>query len=169
MTTEKPAGYRCTGIATLEELENADLLPPQEVYTKKRVAFIECIESIPCDACKFACKFDAVIKPTIITPPKVDWEKCTGCMRCVIECPGLTIFMIDGRKQENKVVIIIPYEFLPFPKKEDKVILLNRKGEPIGKGSVTMTLDPARNQQTGLVGVLTPTEIWKDVRSVRLE
>ncbi len=169
MKTEKVPDYKCTGLVTKEELEKAGLLPPEAIFTKKRVAFVECVEPIPCDACKFSCNFDAVIKDSIVTPPTIDWEKCTGCMRCVIECPGLTIFMVDGRKHEDQVVVTLPYEFLPFPKRDDEVILLDREGTPVGRGTIILTMDPSRNQQTGVLGVLVPKSLWKDVRSVRVE
>ena len=164
MTTKNPPNYECTGIVTKEELTKLKLLPPEKVLTKKRIAFVECVESIPCDACKFSCKFDAVIKPTITAPPLIDWEKCTGCMRCVIECPGLTIFMVDGRKDKDEVIVIIPFEFVPFPKKGDEMQLLDREGKPVGKGVVTLTMDPKHNQQTGLVGITVPKKIWNDIR-----
>ncbi|MHA2408080.1 MAG: 4Fe-4S binding protein, partial [Candidatus Ranarchaeia archaeon] len=137
MTTKNASDYRCTGIVTKEELIKLKLLPPDKVLTKKRVAFVECVESIPCDACKFSCRFGAVIKPTITAPPLIDWEKCTGCMKCVIECPGLTIFMVDGRKSKDEVIVIIPYEFVPFPNKGDVMTLLDREGNLAGKGTVT--------------------------------
>ncbi|MHA1917747.1 MAG: 4Fe-4S binding protein [Candidatus Ranarchaeia archaeon] len=169
MSKETITDYKCTGIITKEELKKANLLPPESIFKTKRVAFLECVESIPCDACKFSCSFDAIIKPTISTPPVIDWEKCTGCMKCVIKCPGLTIFMVDGRKSDEEVQVIIPYELIPFPVKGQEVKLLNREGGIIGKGKVTLAIDPKRNQQTGLLGFTVSNNIWEDVRSVRLE
>ena len=61
MSKEIITDYKCTGIITKEELKEANLLPPESIFKTKRVAFLECVESIPCDACRFSCSFDAII------------------------------------------------------------------------------------------------------------
>ena len=118
------------GYYTTEELQTLGILPPEKRLKTGPVAVIECIQQIPCDPCKFICKFHAIKKENITTPPKVDWEKCTGCGLCIGACPGLAIFTLQ--KKEGKGYITLPYEFLPNPQVNTSVYLLNREGKKIG-------------------------------------
>jgi len=124
-----------------------DELPPfpsKELLMKRPIAYIECPQPIP----------------------KVNYEKCTGCMKCIRVCPGLAIFML--RLRDGKGEVTLQYEFLPVPKKGDKVKLLNRKGEVVGEGVVTWVLPPERNDQTALVRVEMDPELIYDVRAIRV-
>jgi Fe-S-cluster-containing hydrogenase component 2 len=146
-----------------------DELPPkpsEERLRKKSVAYIECPQEIPCSPCFESCKYDAISMQNINDPPIVDYEKCTGCMKCIRVCPGLAIFML--RLRDGKGYVTLPYEFLPYPKKGDIVEIYNRKGEHLGKGRVTWVLPPERNDQTSLVTVeVEPDQIF-EVRAIKV-
>ena len=146
-----------------------DELPPfpsKERLRKKSVAYIECPQPIPCSPCYEACPADAIKMENINDPPEVDYEKCTGCMKCIRVCPGLAIFMLRLRNGGIGEVTL-QYEFLPWLKKGDRVRLLNRKGEIVGEGVVNWVLPPERNDHTSLVRVEMPAELIFEVRAVK--
>ena len=149
-----------------KELRSQGIHPPEERVKRGRVAVIECAQEIPCDPCKFICKFNAIHKRTINTPPKVDWEKCTGCGLCIGVCPGLAIFTIQ--KKDGKGYIGLPYELFPEPKVGDTVSLLNRKGEEVGRGHVTQILKQKSDVNlTVIVEVLDPDLVF-EVRAIKV-
>lgn len=127
-------GYEATGTLTLEDLKNR--LPPRERLEKGPVVIIECIQKIPCDPCAHVCKFGAIKKPSLIDPPEVDYDKCTGCGECVAVCPGLAIFVVNFKYKSDEASVTIPYEFLPIPKKGEIFEALDREGKPVGEARV---------------------------------
>ncbi|AIY89671.1 4Fe-4S binding protein [Geoglobus acetivorans] len=149
-------------------LEREDLppFPPEERLTSgKPVAYIECVQPIPCSPCYESCRFDAIQMDNINDPPKLDYEKCTGCMACIRVCPGLAIFMLQIK--DGKGYVTIQYEFLPWLQKGDRVKLYNRKGEEVGEGTVTWALNPERNDRTQLVTIEMNKDLIYEVRAVR--
>ena len=158
-------GFKETGIITYEELVEKQLIPPKERLEKGPIAIAECPEEIPCNICVNACPFHAIKMDKIYEIPRIDPEKCIGCGVCVPQCPGLAIFVIDLSKPD-KAYITLPYEFLPAPKKGDKVTLLNRAGEPIGDGIVVKAW---QYDKTWAVTIEVPKEKWFEVRSIWIQ
>jgi len=152
-----------TGVLTEEELGN--IIPPIERLKKGPVVMIECVESIPCDPCKEACPFGAILKNSLITPPIIDWDKCTGCGICVGACPGLAIFVIDMSQPRDKGLITIPYELLPVPKIGERVVVLDRKGETLGTGQIHKT--KIFEDHTAIVTIAVNKKIALNVRNIR--
>jgi Fe-S-cluster-containing hydrogenase component 2 len=66
--------------------------------------------------------------------PKIDFQKCTGCTKCVGVCPGLAIFVV--KVKGDQALITLPYEFLPIPKIGDVVDAVDREGSIRGKAKV---------------------------------
>ena len=155
--------YCKRGYLLLEEIGEK---PSEERLKERKVAFIECPQEIPCNACVFSCKFDAVEMENINAPPKVLYDKCTGCMRCIRVCPGLAIFMLEIKDGMGRITM--PYEFLPVPEKGDRVKVLNRKGEVVGEGTVTWVLPPDKNEGTALVTVEVDKNLLFEVRAFRV-
>ena len=122
------------GYYTRKELEDYNVFPTEEDLKKKRIAVIECVEEIPCNPCSAVCRTNAVIKPGMCTPPKVDVEKCVGCTSCVAVCPGLAIFL--QLIKDGKGYVTLPYELLPAPKVGMKAKLVDRSGKVVGEGKV---------------------------------
>jgi len=146
-----------------------DELPPfpsRERLLKKPVAYIECPQPIPCSPCYEACPANAIEMENINDPPKVNYDRCAGCMKCIRVCPGLAIFMLR-LKDDDTGEVTLQYEFLPWLKRGDKVKLYNRRGEEVGEGVVTWVLPPERNNNTSLVRVEMPAELIFEVRAVR--
>lgn len=159
--------YLSDGIIGLEDLASFNSVPSTERIREKRpVAMIECIQEIPCNSCVVACKLGAIQMARVNDLPRVDYNKCTGCMACAMVCPGLAVFLL--REGDGVGYVTLPYEFLPVPKTGDQVMALNRKGTVLGKGKVARVLPPERNDGTALVTIEVPKELLLEARAIRL-
>jgi len=156
--------YLKTGIIRVEDLGE---LPSEERLRKRPVVISECIQPIPCDSCFHACKFDAVIKKHINDPPKIDYEKCTGCNMCIRTCPGLALFAV-GITKDGKGYVTMPHEFEPYPKKGDIVEILGRQGQSLGKARVKFVFPPEKNDRTALVTVEVDKELIYEARAIKV-
>jgi Fe-S-cluster-containing hydrogenase component 2 len=131
---------------------------------KKGVAIIECIQEIPCDPCVAICPVESISMKDINDIPKIDYDKCTGCKRCVSICPGLAIFvvkLIDERAQ-----ITLPYEFLPIPKVGDIVKALDREGKSRGDAKVIRV---NRSSKTTVITIEVDKDLAMEVRNIKVD
>ena len=151
--------YERTGIIGMEELDI-----PSEEQLERGVAITECVQDIPCNPCVDACPVGAISMETINSPPVVDYDRCTGCARCVAVCPGLAIFVV--KKEEGRALITIPYEFLPLPEKGDIVRALDREGNDVGDAEVVRVV--RKKDSTCLVTVGVKRKLAMVVRNVRV-
>ena len=158
-------GFRRTGVITVEELKKLGLLPPDERLRRGPVAILECPEEIPCNICVDACPSRAIEMDSIVSIPRVDWDKCVGCGTCVALCPGLAAFVVDLSKPD-KAYVTVPHEFLPVPREGDEVWLLSRDGRRVGRGKVVKVWE--RNR-TWVVTVEVPKELAMEVRAIWVE
>lgn len=156
---------RINGFIDNEELEKLGLMPPKQRFEKGPVAILECPEMIPCNICVAHCPSKAISMNSLNDIPRVDWDKCAGCGNCVAICPGLAAFVVDLSRNDADYVTL-PHEFLPRPRVGDEVILMNRKGERIGKGIVIRTWE--RNK-TLVVTVKVPKGFGMEVRAIWME
>ncbi|MDI6841133.1 MAG: 4Fe-4S binding protein [bacterium] len=109
-----------TGVVSLEELKK--VMPSEERLERGACVIVECFERIPCNPCAEACPQGAIrIEGNINNLPDVDYEKCNGCGMCISSCPGLAIFVVHKNYNQNNGLVMLPYEFLPLPKKGDIV------------------------------------------------
>lgn len=150
------------GVLSEEEVKR--VTPPIERAERGPVAVVECLEEIPCDACEWGCPFGAIKKEGITVPPKVDYEKCTGCGNCVFICPGLAIFLVELKGDRARVTI--PYELLPEPKVGQEVLALDRRGNPLTKATIVGVR--RSKDKTFAVTMEVPRESFMLVRGVRL-
>ncbi|KYK21822.1 (4Fe-4S)-binding protein [Thermoplasmatales archaeon SG8-52-2] len=151
--------YEKTGILSLN-----DLTLPSDEHLNKGVAIIECVQEIPCDPCVGICSVNAISMKNINAVPKIDYDKCTGCKRCVGICPGLAIFVI--KLKDDKALITLPYEFLPIPKIEEIVTALDREGKPRGKAKVVKV---NKSNKTTVVTIEVDKDIIMEVRNIRMD
>ena len=149
--------YEKTGVLSVKNLKI-----PTEPQLKKGVAVIECIQQIPCDPCVAVCPVDAISMKDINDIPKADYDKCTGCTRCVGICPGLAIFVV--KIEDDKALITLPYEFLPVPKVGDIVTALDREGKSKGK---TKVMRVKTSGKTNVVTIEVEKELAMEVRNIR--
>jgi len=151
--------YEKTGVLSLKDLS----LPNYE-QLKKGVAIIECVQEIPCDPCVTVCPVNAISMTDINDTPKIDFDKCTGCRRCVGICPGLAIFVV--KVKDDNASITLPYEFLPIPKVGDNVTALDRKGKPRGSARVVKV---NRSLRTTIVTIEVEKDLAMQIRNIRTD
>lgn len=114
-------------------IENPSL-PSHERMKETGFVQIDCLYGFACNPCSFACKYGAITKSSTSSVPRIDFDKCVGCMRCVYQCPGLAIFGYQFDKN---------WLFLPIEYKADEgaeVYLVNNSGEIVGEGVVEKIL-----------------------------
>ena len=155
------------GYLTYDVLKEKIGLPSRERLAKGPVVIIECTEDIPCDPCVEACKLGAISKASLITPPDIDYDKCTGCALCVDLCPGLAIFVINMNYKEGKAVVSLPYEMLPVPKKGERVDVLDRSGKKIGEGEIVKVRKGKGT--TFVVSVAIGKDFAMEARSIQIQ
>ena len=151
------------GHLPLEVIEREIELPSMERMKEGPVVVIECVEDIPCDPCVESCKVEAIIKNSLTSLPRVNYEECTGCGICVACCPGLSIFVID-RSKGDKALVYIPHEMLPVPKRGERGDALDRSGEKVGIAEVAKVRKGERG--TIILGILVEKELAMEVRSI---
>jgi Fe-S-cluster-containing hydrogenase component 2 len=148
-------------------LEESEVeLPSLERLRKGPVAILECPQSIPCDPCKLSCPNKAIELANLNALPEINFERCNGCGLCVQQCPGLAIFLLEYKADKCRVTL--PYEFLPLPKKGEKVLALDRRGEEVGKGIITRVIPRERSKgDTSILTVEVEEPLGNRVRNIR--
>jgi len=141
--------------------------PPRGVIEKHAVAMTECVQEIPCNPCVTACPTGAIIMETINSVPKVNFDICIGCAKCVVVCPGLAMFMLKIDDEGGEVTL--PYEMLPQPVKGETVNLLNRTGEMVSKGVVVRVVSANKDIKSSVVTVrFKDPELVYEVRNLEV-
>ncbi len=95
---------------------------------------IDCLYGFACNPCSFACKYGAITKSSTSTVPRIDFDKCIGCMQCVSPMSRTCHIRIQFNKH---------WLFLPIEYKADEgagVYLVNNKGEKVGEGVIEKIL-----------------------------
>lgn len=159
---------RKTGIPTIDDIKS--ITPPAKRLCRGPVAVVECFQEIPCNPCYTKCPRGAIKEMADINErPQMDYENCNGCGICAIACPGLAIFIVDYNYSENKSLIKIPYEFLPFPKEGQVVKALNREGNTVGEAKVIRVQNGKNQNKTSLIWLEVDKSLAMEVRNFRME
>lgn len=151
--------YEKTGVLSIK-----DITLPTKEQLKKGVVIIECVQEIPCDPCVAICPVKAISMKDINAIPRVDFDKCTGCRRCVGICPGLAIFVV--KIEDDKALITLPYEFLPIPKVGDKVKALDREGKSRGAAKIKKV---NRSKKTTVVTIEVDKNLAMEIRNIKMD
>ena len=151
--------YEKNGILSIK-----DIKLPTEKQLKKGVVIIECVQEIPCDPCVTICPVNSISMEDINDIPKIDFEKCTGCKRCVSICPGLAIFVV--KVEDDKALITLPYEFLPIPQVGDNVKALDRSGKKRGNAKV---IKVSISKKTTVVTIEVKKELAMEIRNIKMD
>jgi Fe-S-cluster-containing hydrogenase component 2 len=166
----KPAQFQRSGVLSGPELKARVALPSEERLKSGPVVVVECVESIPCNPCAYACPRKAItIDGELTDTPEVDFSKCNGCTLCIARCPGLAIFVVDRDYSKTEATVTLPYELLPRPEVGARVECLDREGKPVGKGKVVKMLDSTALNRCAVVTVAVPKKFWNTVRSIRVK
>ncbi len=97
------------------------------------MAIAECFQCIACNPCTRACARGAIqVEPDINAAPRIDYDACTGCGACIVQCPGLAIFVVDMTYSENEALVKLPFEFFPVPRAGQTAVGLDRAGRELG-------------------------------------
>lgn len=156
-----------TGIPSPEELAACTGITGQERLEKGPVAFIECVQNIPCNPCEKACPFHAItVGQPITNLPVLDEEKCRGCGLCLPACPGLAIFRVHYNYTKTTSLVDFPYEYYPLPSPGEEEPCGNRAGEYVTQGKIIKVRNPKNNEGTAIISVEVPKEYWLQVRTI---
>ncbi|MCK5346046.1 MAG: FAD-dependent oxidoreductase, partial [Candidatus Heimdallarchaeota archaeon] len=109
-------------------------LPTPERMNEKPFVQIDCTYGFACNPCAFACPYGAITKSSTSTVPNIDYDKCTGCMKCVYQCPGLAIFGYNLKKDW----LFLPIEYAA--EEQTDVYLIDNDGKKLGEGIIEKIL-----------------------------
>lgn len=108
--------------------------PTEERMVRKPFVIIDCLYGFACNPCEFSCPHGAIRKTSTSSVPRIDFEKCIGCMQCVYQCPGLAIFGYNAEK--NWLFLPIEYE----ANEKSEVFLVDNQGKVLGEGVIEKIL-----------------------------
>ncbi len=140
-------------------LENP-ALPSKERMDSKPFVQIDCLYGFACNPCSFACKYGAITKSSTSTVPRIDYDKCVGCMECVYQCPGLAIFGYNTA--QNKLFLPIEYNI----EEGADLYLVDNNGDKIGEGILEKLLLKPNKTNVARVKV---TQLYKHSEDAILE
>ncbi|MFZ5942025.1 MAG: FAD-dependent oxidoreductase, partial [Bacteroidota bacterium] len=100
-------------------------VPVTERQADRPFVLLDCLYGFACNPCTFACPHGAITKQSTSSVPVVDYDKCTGCMQCVHQCPGLAIFGYNPKKN---------WLFLPYEYEIEQSLTLSPSAEAFGEG-----------------------------------
>jgi glycine/D-amino acid oxidase-like deaminating enzyme/Fe-S-cluster-containing hydrogenase component 2 len=101
---------------------------PTPERMEKPFVVLDCVYGFACNPCQFSCKFGAITKLSSNDVPKIDYNKCVGCMQCVALCPGLAIFGYNVKNSQ----VFLPVEFSLT--EGDTVYLVDNNGQKVCEG-----------------------------------
>jgi len=140
-----------------------EVMPPgSDIYP-----VIRCFQEIPCNPCTEVCPLDAIrIEGGGLTGiPSFRGDRCTGCGKCALVCPGLAITLVNERGHGETARVTIPWEL-------DTGVLaigmsvqtVDHAGQSTGRGTITAV--KKGNDRCKLVTVEVPFERRLDTASI---
>ena len=125
-------------------------MPDEDRMNARPFVIIDCLYSFACNPCQFACPHGAITKASPDTVPAIDFEKCTGCLKCVYQCPGLAIFGYNTAKNQ----LFLPVEY--FVEEGKEVWLVDNNGKKVGEGVIEKLMLKPNKTNVARVRAITP-------------
>ncbi len=133
-----------------------------------------CNQEIPCDPCSALCPQHLIYidRMDIRSTPKFEGDNfaCKACLKCVAGCPGLAITLVDYRKNPERPVVSIPYEF----SREsitigEQVAIEDTQGDELGIAAVVNVRALKSNDRTIVVQVEADKNIAPRIAGIRVQ
>ena len=160
-------GVKIDGVPSIKEL-NTSPGYPSSVVRENPLAYIECVEEIPCNPCASACPKNAItLEKGLTSLPRINPDLCTGCGICISACPGLAIYVKALKYEDELSSIMFPYEYYPLPEIGDKVELVNRFGQPVCNGEVLSVKMSEKSDRTAVIKVSFSKKFFSDIVSMK--
>lgn len=165
---DRNPGVKKSGAPNFSEVSSIPGFPQENLWKKGPLAFIECVEEIPCNPCEASCPRGAIkVGKPITNLPILDGVKCIGCALCVAACPGLAIHVKDYTFSDTEASITFPYEYYPLPEKGEVVTLVDELGEDVCTGKIKRIAMAEKFNKTPLITAVFPKEFFKQVKSIK--
>ena len=97
----------------LKSKPGATVKRTQPTREKGVFPIFHCYQEVPCNPCTSVCPVEIIktARDEISGLPYLtDYDACTGCASCVAVCPGLSVSLIDCRKDPTHPLVTLPYE-----------------------------------------------------------
>ncbi len=130
-----------------------------------------CLQEIPCDPCSNVCPYNLIKideKDIRKRPWIEDIEKCIGCGKCLVNCSGLAISLVDYRDAENLVKVWLPCEFSKNQIGDKSLVLVDVLGNELGEYIPSNYIESKRNNHTRILQFNLPNEIAEKVIGFKL-
>ena len=149
-------------IKVMEEPEK----PTEERQNEKPFVIIDCLYGFACNPCTFACPHGAITKTSTSTVPRIDYDKCTGCMQCISKCPGQAIFGYNPKKN----LVFLPCEFDIDKENVNDTYLVDNNGNILRSGTIEKILSkPNKTNVVRVKAEITDPETLMEVRGFILK
>lgn len=129
-----------------------------------------CIQEIPCNPCTQYCPYNLIqMDGTILNQPYItDYEACIGCGKCLVNCSGLAISLVDYRKSKEFVKVSIPSEFPLESINQTYFTLVDIQGYQLGSFQPIKHINNKKNNKTQIIEFEVPFKIAEKVIGFRL-
>jgi sarcosine oxidase, subunit alpha len=147
-----------------------------------------CSEEIPCNPCTSVCPQELIFidprdirgVPTYLGggngsgngagPTPFTGEECLGCERCVVICPGLAITLVDYRRDRQRPLVTMAFEFPPDAVAPgDRLVGLDAEGAVLCPVEVVDVQPIPRGDHTSVLKLRVPAGVAKRLAGVEVQ
>lgn len=150
---------------------------PGKTYPRNEVTLTEhfrpiirCTQEIPCNPCTAVCPKNSIqLQPVlynILDIPVFDGD-CSGCLQCVLICPGLAI-TLARRLDQYSAEVIVPFELIPSFQVGDRVTVTNWDGTALEEAEV-LKIRFVKKFKTYLITLKTSLRNGAQVAGIRVQ
>lgn len=138
------------------------------------IPVIHCSQEIPCDPCSRLCDQELIriaLEDIRNMPQYIGAiNACKGCLKCLIGCPGLSITLVDYRKNPDFPIVSVPFEFgISMFNPGNIVTAVNTTGTIIGNFPIKALRGNKNLNGTCILQLEVPREYAKIIAGVRIQ